>query len=88
MMVEEEKKRKEGLKMKIIDGMISSILEQKDFENKCLESFRSFIKYKYPILSPKRSSMERQRAGINDHAEAPPRTETRWTPGTLKLMRE
>lgn len=33
MMVEEEAKMKEGLRMKIIEGMISSILEQKDFEN-------------------------------------------------------
>ena len=60
MMVEEEKKKKEGLKMKIIEGMITSILEQKDLENYVYESFRNFIKYKYPILSPKRSSMERQ----------------------------
>ena len=88
MMVEEERKMKEGLRMKIITRMIDSILEQKDFENQRLESFRNFIKYKYPILSPKRSSVERQMAGIDDHAEAPSRIECRWTPGVLQLMRE
>ena len=87
-MVENEQSMKEGLRMKIISSMIHNISEQKESEFKRLEKFRRFIKYKYPILSPKRSGVERANAGYVDHTETPSRIQTRWNPGTLQIMRQ
>ena len=53
-----------------------------------LEQFRNFIKYKYPIMSPKRSSREKANAGYVDYADSPSKIETTWSPGMLKQMRE
>ena len=52
-----------------------------------MESFKTFTKYKYPILSPKRSSLERAKAGILDFPNTPTRLDTTWEPGMLNRMR-
>ena len=64
---------KEGIRMRIITSMIANINEQKKSENEQLEQFRSYIGYKYPILSPKRSGAERANAGYTDHTDTPSR---------------
>ena len=72
----------------MIQDTITSLTEQSDFDGACLESFKTFVGYKYPILSPKRTSLERKRAGIDDHASALSKIENRWNPGILESMRE
>ena len=83
-----ENNMQQGIRMKIINSMIANINEQKQSENERLEQFRSFIGYKYPILSPKRSGAERENAGYTDHTDTPSKIQTRWNPGTLQLMRQ
>ena len=86
-MVEDERKAKEGLRMQIMSNMMKVIVENSEFESRRLDSFKAFTKYKYPILSPKRSSLEREAAGIMDFPNTPTKIITKWEPGMLSKMR-